>query len=241
VLIGNTSKSLAFQELFRTKKAPRFRSKQHAGEIHLYLDPSRIFHTRLVLITDGDIPQQSLRAKVPVAEKCHKTIRQNLPQAVAGPVNRTTDSIYSRLLLSFADVFCFFSSNISGFRQIVRYMTAWLDKGQSLTLLRNTYPRIIIVTEKMPVDKEPENEARKAFLWLLREKTTYNLSEQILAINVIALLLKGKVSAEAWYRRLKECLLKGLNKVRRNREETRTLFSATYFAALFRYTYDHFS
>ena len=70
VLIGNTSKSLALRELFRTKKAPRFRSKRHAGEIHLHLDPSRIFHSRPVLIADGDLPQQSLRAKVPAAEKC---------------------------------------------------------------------------------------------------------------------------------------------------------------------------
>jgi hypothetical protein len=220
VLIGNTSKSLALRELFRTKKAPRFKSKRHAGEIHLHLDPSRIFHTRPVLITDGDLPQQSLRAKVPVAEKCYETIRRNLPRAVAGPVNRTTDSIYSCLLLPFADVFCFFSSDIGGFRQIARYVAAWLDKGQLLTLPRSTYPRIIIVTEKMPVGKEPEKEARKAFLWLLREETTHNLSEQISAINVVALLPKGKVSAKARYRRLKECLLKGSDKVQKNKEET---------------------
>lgn len=153
----------------------------------------------------------------------------------------TTDSIYSRLLLPFADVFCFFSSDIGGFRQIARHVAAWLDKGQSSTLPGSTYPRIIIVTEKMPVGKEPEKEARKAFLWLLREETAHDLSEQISAINVVALLPKGKVSAEARYRRLKECLLTGSDEVRRNREETRTLFSATHFAALFRYACDHFS
>jgi hypothetical protein len=49
----------------------------------------------------------------------------------------------------------------------------------------------------MSISKEPEKKARKAFLWLLREKTTYNLSKQISAINVVALLLKGKVSAKA--------------------------------------------
>jgi hypothetical protein len=65
----------------------------------------------------------------------------------------------------------------------------------------------------MPVGKEPEKKARKAFLWLLREETTHDLSEQILVINVVALLPKGKVSAKAWYRRLKECLLKGSDKV----------------------------
>jgi hypothetical protein len=164
VLIGNTSKSLALQELFRTKKAPRFRSKRRAGEIHLHLDPSRIFHSRPVLIAEGDLPQQNLRANASVTEKCHETIRRALPRAVAGPVDGTTDSIYSRLLLPFADVFCFFSSDVGGFRQIARHMAVWLNKGQPSTLPRSTYPRIIIVTEKIPVGREPEKEARKAFL-----------------------------------------------------------------------------
>jgi hypothetical protein len=132
-----------------------------------------------------------------MAEKCYRIIRQNLPQAITRPVNRITDNIYSRLFLFFTDVFCFFFFDIGGFRQIARYMAVWLNKGQLLTLLRSTYPRIIIVTEKMPVSKEPEKKAKKAFLWLLREKTTYNLFKQILAINVVALLPKGKVFAKA--------------------------------------------
>jgi hypothetical protein len=160
-------------------------------------------------------------------------MRRTLPRAITGLVDGTIDSIYSRLLLPFADVFCFFSSDINGFRQIARHIAIWLNKGQPSTLLRSTYPRIIIVTEKAPIGREPEKEARKAFLWLLREETTHDLSEQISAIDVVSLLPKGKVSAEARYRRLKECLLKGSDEVQRNREETRTLFSAIHFAALF--------
>jgi hypothetical protein len=99
-------------------------------------------------------------------------------------------------------------------------MAAWLDKGQALTLPRSIYLRIIIVTEKILVIRQSEEEARKAFFWLLREETTHDLFKQILAINVVALFPKGKVFAKAWYRRLKECLLKGSDKVRRNREET---------------------
>jgi hypothetical protein len=118
-----------------------------------------------------------LRAKILVAEKYHEIIRRNLPRAVVGLVDGTIDSIYSRLLLLFADVFCFFSSDISRFRQIARYIAVWLDKSQSLMFLRSTYPRIIIVTEKIPVGKKPEKEARKTFLWLLREETTHDLSE----------------------------------------------------------------
>jgi hypothetical protein len=39
------------------------------------------------------------------------------------------DSIYSHLLLPFIDVFCFFSANLSGFRQIARRLAVWLEKG----------------------------------------------------------------------------------------------------------------
>jgi hypothetical protein len=57
----------------------------------------------------------------------------------------------------------------------------------------------------------------------------------------MALLLNYKVSSKARYRRLKECLLNKSDEVRKNRENTRTLFSVTHFDALFRYAYDHFS
>ncbi|KAH9204856.1 patatin-like phospholipase-like protein [Leptodontidium sp. 2 PMI_412] len=244
VLIGNKSKSLALRELFGTKKAGRFRNKRHAGEIHLHLDPSSVFHSRPILIADGDLPQQSLRAKVPSAQKCHEIMRRAYPKPAAdsrSTLDGTTDTIYSRLLLPFTDVFCFFSADLGGFRQIARHLAVWLEKGQPSTLPSSTYPRVIIVTEKIPLGAEREKEAKKAFLWLLREETTHDLSEQISDIHIVALLPAHKISSEARYRRLKECLLNRSDEVRRNREDARSLFSATHFNALFRYVCDHFS
>jgi hypothetical protein len=89
------------------------------------------------------------------------------------------------------------------------------------------------VTEEMSPGAEREKEARKAFLRLLREETTRDPFEQILDIYVVALLLDYRVSPEAQYRWLKECLLNRSDEVQRNREDTRTLFSARHFAALF--------
>lgn len=125
VLIGNTSKLLALRELFGIKKARKFSGKRHTDEIHLHLDPSSIFHNRPILIADGDLPspQQGLRTKVPSAEKCHETMRRALPRPAAGSpttLDGTTDSIYSHFLLPFIDVFCFFSADLGGFRQIAR-------------------------------------------------------------------------------------------------------------------------
>jgi hypothetical protein len=243
VLIGNTSKSSALRELFGIKKAWKFRSNRYAGEIHLHLDPSSIFNSRPILIADGDLPQQGLRIKGPSTHKCHETTRRSCPKPAdsCNTLDGTTDSIYSRLLLPFADVICFFSADLGGFRQIAQHLAKWLEKGQPSTIPRSTYPRVIIVTEKIPLGAEREKEAKKAFLWLLREETTHNLSEQISDIHVVALLPVYKVSSKARYRRLKECLLNRSDEVRRRREDTRTLFSARHFTALFQYACNHFS
>jgi hypothetical protein len=89
------------------------------------------------------------------------------------------------------------------------------------------------VTDKIRLGAYEEKEARKAFLWLLREETTHELSKQISDIQVVALLPDHKVSSKARYRRLKEYFLNRSDKVQRNREDARTLFSITYFATLF--------
>jgi hypothetical protein len=115
---------------------------------------------------------------VPLTEKCHKTIRQALPRPTVNSriaLNKITNSIYSYFLLLFTNVFCFFFTNFGGFRQIARCLAIWLKKGQSLTLLRSTYPRVIIVTNKIRLRAYKEKEARIAFLWLLREETTHKL------------------------------------------------------------------
>jgi hypothetical protein len=104
---------------------------------------------------------------VPLAEKCYKTTRRVLLRPIVDSriaLDRTIDSIYSHLLLPFVNVFCFFSANLSGFRQITRRLAVWLEKGQSSTLLRSTYPRVIIVTDKIRLGAYEEKEARKAFL-----------------------------------------------------------------------------
>ena len=240
VLVGNTSKSLALRELFGIKRTRRSRSKRYAGEIHLYLDPSTIFYSRPILLADGDLPQQSLRERAPMTDRCHETISRILLRAEAG-LSYSALSIYSRLLLPFTDVFCFFSADVGGFRQIARYMAVWLERAQISTLPRSTLSKVIIVAEEMSPGAEREKEARKAFLWMLREETTRDLFEYISDIYVVALLPDRRVSSEARYRCLKERLLNGSDDVRNNRENTRTLFSATHFAALFQYACNHFS
>jgi hypothetical protein len=246
VLIGKTPKALALRELFGIKTAGKLTSKRIAGEIHLHLAPYSIF-SRPILVADGDLYQRSVRLKAPRIGNCHGTTRRTLLRTASPAVlPRTTqdesiDNIYPLLLLPFTDVFCMFSTDIGGFRQIARHLAIWLEKAQPSRIPRTTRPRVVIVTEEISPGAEREKEARKAFLWLLREETTRDPFEQISDIHVVTLLPGCRVSPEAQYRRLKECLLNRSDEVRRNREDTRTLFSARHFAALFQYACDHFS
>ncbi|XTI94257.1 hypothetical protein V2W45_1473474 [Cenococcum geophilum] len=156
------------------------------GEIHLHLNLFSIFYGRPVLLINGNLPKQSLRGKTVIANKTR-----------AGPfglfLNEITNSIYTCLLFPFIDIFCFFYANLGSFRQIARYIATWLEKGYLLTLLKSTYLRVVIVTEKIP-------------LGLLGEEIIKDLSKLILAINIVALFLNGTISVNACYRRLKEPL-----------------------------------
>ena len=107
-----------------------------------------------------------------------------------------------------------------------------------MTLPKSTYLKVVIITKKIPLGAE--SEAKEAFLWLLGEETTKDLSKLILAINIVALFLNGIIFVNARHRHLKERLMDSLDQVRKSREDRRTLFSATHFAAFLKYAYRHF-
>jgi hypothetical protein len=84
-------------------------------------------------------------------------------------------------------VFCFFSDDLDGFKQIARHLATWLEQIHEPTIPRSTRPRVVIVTEKIPSGVENEKEATKAFLWLLSEESKRDLFEQVSSIEIIAL------------------------------------------------------
>ena len=184
-----------------------------------------------------------MRANTARVKKCHKTIRRTIQRTRAGltglSLNEVANSIYTYLLFPFVEVFYFFCADIGCFRQVARHIAAWLEKGNLSTLLKSTYPRVIIVTEKIPLGTE--SEAKKAFLWLLREETIKDLSELISTIDIVAIFPNGTMSVNARHRRLKEHLINSLDQVRKSREDVGTLFSATYFTAFLKYACRHFS
>jgi len=240
VLIGNAEKSASLRQLFGVKRPRWSKARRGTGEIHLHVDSSSVFGARPLLVAEGDLSmKRSLRTSA--VGKCHEVRWRSIQRddKVSG-LSKTASGLYSRLLFPFTDVFCFFSDDLGGFRQIARHLAAWLEQGCPSTLPSGTRPRIVIVTGKVPQGAASEAEARKAFLWLLREETSEHLSERFSNVEVIALLPNDSLSADARYRLLKERLKSASEEVRRRRAEVRSLFSMTHLVAFFRYPCEHF-
>jgi len=239
-LIGNTEKSASLRQLFGVKRPRWPKARRGTGEIHLHVDSGSVFGARPLLVAEGDLfIKRSLRAFA--AGKCHEVRWRSIQRDdKASGLSEAASGLYSQLLFPFTEVFCFFSDDLGGFRQIARHLAAWLEQGCLSTLPRGTHPRIIIVTGKVPQGAASEAEARKAFLWLLREETSEKLSERFSNVEVIALLPHNSLSADARYRLLKERLKSASEEVRRRRAELRSLFSMTHLVAFLRYACEHF-
>ncbi|KAH7111354.1 hypothetical protein B0J11DRAFT_598877 [Dendryphion nanum] len=184
---------------------------------------------------------QDSRGKIP-SGKCHEITRRTIRGSnEPADLNQIAAGTYSKLLFPFTDVFCFFCDDLGGLKQVACHLAAWLEHGDLSTLPTSTHPRVVVVTEKIPLGAESEKEARATLLWLLREETTRDLSEQFSAIDVIALFPSGTISVEARHRLLKERLMSSSDQVRQHREDERSLFPTTHFVAFLKSAYDHFS
>jgi hypothetical protein len=56
------------------------------------------------------------------------------------------DDILPRLLSPFADVFCLFSDDLGGFRQIAQRLALWLNQSRSPTPTKTALPSVVVVT-----------------------------------------------------------------------------------------------
>jgi hypothetical protein len=73
------------------------------------------------------------------------------------------------------------------------------------------YLRVIIIIKKISLGAE--SEAKKAFLLLLKEETTKDLSKLISAINIVTIFLNGTMSVNTYYKYLKEHLIDNSDQV----------------------------
>ena len=244
VLIGNGSKTRALKELVSASTVKKSISKRGHGEIHLHIDPSATFSDRPILFADGDFPVLRKPNKTMLVDNCHgvtQRILSGLRESVPHDHLQTAvDSLYSRLLSPFTDVFCFFAADLGGLQPIALRIASWLNTGPPSTLPVATHSQIIIVTEPSMPDLQ-ETRVLDHFLQLLAQETRTDPSTCFAGIRVLSLLPSGDVSPLARHRKLKEALMDASDKVRLARIESRTLFSAQHFAAFLGHACSHFA
>jgi hypothetical protein len=240
VLIGNAEKSIALQALFGVKKARRCTFRQRRSEMHLHLDPATAFADRPILLASCDMQQRSARQTSAKRDKCHRETRHAFRQRTPAGAG-TVDELLPHLLFPLADVFCFFSDDLGGFRPIARRLALWLDQSRSSPPPMTALPSVLIVTSKLSPGAEAEEQAKRAFLWMLEEETAVNPYQQLSAIDVVAVLPKRAVSAVSRCRRIKDRLMEKSHHVREERRARRALYSATHTAAFLHAAAAHFA
>ncbi|KAK1991677.1 FabD/lysophospholipase-like protein [Colletotrichum falcatum] len=237
-LLGNVTKRLAMQQLGVEITTPNT-SRGH-GEVHLSFSPATETGERPLLIADSDIPSHNRRARPRKPPLCHEITSRPLPQsqedAASPKVEYVADRIYSRMLLPFADVVCFFADDVGGLHNVARRLVAWLDLGRSSN--STVCPWLVIV-----VDDGEETVVRQTFLDMLRAKTSTGVSEIFQGIRVVSLrhispktLRRGPPSVR-WDVLCNELSYMAETK-RIERRLASSLFSANHLAAFLRYAVD---
>lgn len=241
VVIGDRTKSIALEKAFGIKRRRVFRGRQYVGDINLHMAPGSELSSPL-LIADSCLSNRHHRREIP-RHDCHEISRWPLQakHSKTADLDDLALAMHCRLLLPFTDVFCFFASDMGGFRIVARHLARWLNSNPMPLLPVFVKPRVVVVTDKIPPTKLREAEARKALLWLLREETAENLFNLISAIDVVAISPPRVLGASDPSHRLKASLLRWANSVQQSRVKARTSYSLTHFAAFFEAACQHFA
>jgi hypothetical protein len=236
LLIGNKQKHTTLREIFHVKKT---QAKRSANEIHLHVDPYSVFDSKPVLLAESDFISSTIREEVD-KDKCHNVRRVTFQRTSTKPdPHSDAASVYLQLLSPFIDVICIFSDDIGGSERVAYHLATWLEHGHTATLPPSPCPRVVIVTERLPLGGEAK--AKKDILCSISEQTTKDVSGFVSDIDVVAVRPRGSISSIARYRLLREQLIYGSAVVRSKREDAQMLFSMAHFAALATDACDHFA
>lgn len=223
-LIGNESKLRLLKELDISSSGPR--GKRGHGEIHLFVVPSSIRTEFPLIIADGDIPEQTRLGRPCKPQRCHETTVRPIRSSTSGKVMEIAGHIYHRLLFPFADILCFFATDLGGLEQVVHHLALWIDGGQ--TSSNGIRPWLVIVA-----DDGEEEELLHTFGDLMRAETSIDVMERFGGIRLISLTKRGKsrgLSARnPWYR-LNGELLDVSQSIRQARLVVSCLFTAQHLA-----------
>jgi hypothetical protein len=245
VLIGQKKKRVVLKALVPSAKNECMSEKKQKRPIQLLLEPSTIFHERPLLYADCPLPVQIASNTVcerkngpHIVSRSLQQIEGCMPEAHAV---KAVECVYSRLLKPFADVFCLFYEDFGSFDSLTDFLASLMEKGQTAAIPVRTHPSLMLVVESDTPGTGVEIEIKAEFVRCLSRCTTLNVFDHFSDIEVVAIFSEGELSSQARLRRLKERLLAASNQAVVRRLDARMLFSATHFAAFFRYACDHFA
>lgn len=243
VFIGDRTKSITLEKAFGIKRRRIFKGRQYVGDINLHMAPDSE-SLKPILIADSCLTCRNGRREM-ARQGCHEIDRlpfKNRPRESDGAdLDHLALAMHNRLLLPFTDVFCFFASDMGGFRVVARHLAGWVHGKNMPPVPALAKPKVLVVTDKIPPTKLREREARKALLWLVREETTEDIFDLISELDVVAIPPPRVLGTSNQSSRLKEHLVRWSNSVQQSRAETRTSYSLTHFAAFFDAACKHFS
>ncbi|KIW86673.1 uncharacterized protein Z519_12728 [Cladophialophora bantiana CBS 173.52] len=240
VFIGARTKSIALEKAFGIRRRKIFKSKQYAGDVDLHMASSSEQSTRPLLVADASLNTRGFRYHT-TGHGCQEINRWPLRNSESYSPDGLEQALLSRLLLPFTDVICFFASDLGGFPTIARHLAGWLRSKTVSTAPPLTKPTVMIVTDKMPTTAQREQEAKKAFLWLLKEQSADNLFDLISDLDVVAIHPPRTFGPSPNWNRLKGRLLRASNRARKHRVESHTLYSMTHLVAFIEAACKHFS
>ncbi|KIW28854.1 uncharacterized protein PV07_04717 [Cladophialophora immunda] len=241
VFIGERTKSIALEKAFGIRRRRIFKSKQYAGDVNLHMVSGSERSTRPVLVAEGALNTRGFRYHT-TGHSCHEINRWPLSNSESYCPDGLEQALLSRLLLPFTDVFCFFASDLGGFPTLARHLGGWLRNKSVSKTPPLTKPTVIIVTDKMPPTSQREREAKKAFLWLLKEQRAQDdLFDLISDLEVVAIRPPRTLGPSPDWNRLKKRLLMASNRARKHRVEMQTLYSMTHLVAFVEAACKHFS
>ena len=178
VLVGNDSKLRLLQKLGVNATGPR--GKRGHGEIHLFISPSSSRTNSPLLIADGDIPPQNRLGRPWKPQLCHEVASRPMASSFRGNVADIASLIYHQLLLPFADIVCFFATDLGGIEKVVHHVALWMDKGKPY--MSQLHPWLVVV-----VDDVNEENALVTFRSLMRQETGIDLKDQFAEVRVLSL------------------------------------------------------